>query len=275
MILVSCRKDFSSDRLFNDQNVIRDYPNPANLGNFIELDEATLLTRADGRHVLVLVHGYRSPLKNVVSSYHDLARNLAQRDLLAEGPDGSTSQYGLVVGFAWPGFKTRLVGFFAARPWASRSGGYLRALIQTLRRAARTVDIQTHSLGARVALQAVSTDNTLWVDNLMMAAPAVDDECLQPSEEFNEILDSCNRVFVYHSKHDPVLKTYMLASIDRALGAKGPENKRVTLEKCLNVYVVDCQAHVKAHGDYRKKPAYYGHWSRVMNQQQLDRYATL
>lgn len=275
MILVSCRRDFSSDRWFGDGLAIRDYPSLSNLNAFAELSTDDLLDRVDGRHALVLVHGYRNPLRNMAAAYKQLAHALTLRGLLAEDAAGSTSQYGVAIGFAWPGFKTRVLGFFAARPNANRAGGYLRTLIDTLRRSARTVDVQTHSLGARVALQALSTDTALWVDNLMLTAPAVDDECLRPRQEFHEALDSCNRVLVYHSRHDPVLKTYIVASVDRALGSRGPDDRQATLDQCPNVFVVDCQRRVREHGDYRKTPAYLDHWAKVMGQVQLPRYDAL
>ena len=182
--------------------------------------ELDLQARASGRHVVTLVHGYRNPLKNANTAYKELAKSLVDAGLLVENAVAPNNQYGLAVGFVWPGYRTRAVGFIAARPSANRSGGYLRTLLNTLRGTARTVDLQTHSLGARVALQALSTDDSLWIDNLMMTAPAVDNECLEPNEEFFEALDSCGRVFVYHSKNDPVLKTYMVAALDRALALR-------------------------------------------------------
>ena len=272
MILVSCRKDFASDYLFSDANAIRDYPNPGNLDVFTEISEQELQARASGRHVLTLVHGYRNPLKNAANAYKGLAKSLVDAGLLVENASAPNNQYGLAIGFVWPGFRTKVLGFVAARPSANRSGGYLRSLLHTLRTTARTVDIQTHSLGARVALQALSTDDTLWLDNLMLTAPAVDNECLEPKEEFFEALDSCGRVFVYHSKNDFVLKTYTGITLDRALGGKGPENKNVIIEKCPNVYVVDCQSEVKDHGGYRKSPKYIAHWGKVLSQAPLPRY---
>ncbi len=272
MILVSCRKDFASDHFFSDSNVIRDYPNPANLDIYTEISEQELQSRASGRHVLILVHGYRNPLKNAATAYKELAKSLTDAGLLAENATALNTKYGLVVGFVWPGFRTKVLGFLAARPSANRSGGYLRNLLHTVRSTARTVDVQTHSLGARVALQALSTDDSLWLDNLMMTAPAVDNECLEPQQEFFEALDSCARVFVYHSRHDPVLKAYVFAAVDRALGGKGPENKPVILASCPNVNVVDCQSQVKQHSDYRKKPKYIAHWAKVLEQVPLQRY---
>lgn len=149
-------------------------------------------------------------------------------------------------------------------------------LIEQLRRSARSIDVQTHSLGARVALQAIASTSDLWVDNLMLTAPAVDDEDLEPAEEFNEALDSCGRVFVYHSKDDSALKAYLIGSVDRALGGKGPQHPKVVQDKCPNVHVVDCVAVVKRdHSGYRKSPKYFEHWARVLNQEPLPRFSTL
>jgi len=76
MILVSCRKEFTSDHLFADEIEIRDYPNLANLNQFTELTQGELVERVRGKHVLVLVHGYRTPMKNVAAAYKVLEEGL-------------------------------------------------------------------------------------------------------------------------------------------------------------------------------------------------------
>lgn len=273
MIYVSCRRDFTSDHRFSERNIVREYSGTI-AGPSVELTSDELAARAEGKHVVVLVHGYRNPIKTVDTAYRQVVKTLADRGLLTGPEDGLQEQYGLAIGFAWPGFRTRVLGFVAARPSANRAGGYLRDLLEVLRRTARTTDVQTHSLGARVALQGLSTQDTLWVDNLMMTAPAVDNECLEPNEEFHEALASCARVFVYHSRNDAVLKVYSAIAADRALGAKGPENKPVILDECPNVYVVDC-AVVKHHSDYRKETRYFDHWERVLNHETLERYGSI
>ena len=274
MLLVSCREKFTSDWRFGPANRLREFPTHQ-IGRYVERDMSVLDERAAGQHVLILVHGYRNPLRAVLEAYAEMRKKLGAHRLLTEAHEQPHAQYGLVLGFAWPGFRTRSVGFVAARPSANRAGGFLRSLVQQVSHTARTVDIQTHSLGARVALQALSTTDVLWVDNLMLTAPAVDNECLQPAQEFHEAIDSCGRVFVYHSTRDRVLKSYALASADRALGRKGPQDPPVILKDCPNVYVIDCSRQISAHGHYRKVNAYYQHWARVLSQAPLDRFATL
>jgi esterase/lipase superfamily enzyme len=269
MILISCRRDFVSDRMFARENQVRNYPNLKNTDLFTELDMDNLMAQAMGKHVLVLVHGFRSPLKNVADAYDTLLKQLVQSGLMGH------PHYELVLGFTWPGFTTRL-GFFAAMPSASRSAGYFRQLLVRLCRSAKTVDVQTHSLGARVALQALSATDEVYADNLMLTAPAVDNECLEPQKEFHEVLDNCRRCLVYHSAKDNVLKVgYTFAGLNRALGLRGPEHPDVIKAHCPGVIVVDCSGVVKSHGGYRHAGALYSHWARVLGDEALPQFEKL
>jgi hypothetical protein len=114
MILISCRKDFSDARQFSDRIIIRNYPFLPKLDQFIELDEMNLAAQMQGKHVLILVHGFRSAFQNVGIAYQRLLNGLINAQLVGE------DAYGLVLGFAWPGFSTAL-GFFPAVPFANRS----------------------------------------------------------------------------------------------------------------------------------------------------------
>ncbi|HKP11450.1 MAG TPA: alpha/beta hydrolase [Blastocatellia bacterium] len=272
MILISCRKDFSDSRAFSHENAIRNYPLLPKLDNFKELDEANLALQMEGKHVLVLVHGFRNPLQNVATSYQGLLKGLIDNGMMGD------AGYSLVLGFTWPGFETPL-GFFPAIPFANRSAGFLRSLLELATRTARTVDVQTHSLGARVALQALSGGTTAFADNLMMTSPAVDDEVLEPKREFNGTLAECRRCIVYHSEKDPVLKLiYRIGDapeFDEALGWKGPQHPKVIESQCPDVFVVDCKKVIKTHGGYRTAPRYYEHWSRVLREDPLPRFDAL
>jgi hypothetical protein len=169
MILISCRRDFVTDSGFAPANQIRNYPNMKDVTRFTDLDEDNLLLQATGKHVLLLVHGFRNPIRNVAASYDALLGKLIESGLVQQ------PHYDLVLGFLWPGFQTPL-GFFPAVPFANRSASFFRQLLQQLSRTALTVDVQTHSLGARVALQSLSATEGIFVDNLMLTAAAVDNE---------------------------------------------------------------------------------------------------
>ncbi|HZS05551.1 MAG TPA: alpha/beta hydrolase [Blastocatellia bacterium] len=272
MILISCRKDFSDSRAFSDRNLIRNYPFLPRLDQFEELDEMNLAEQMRGKHVLILIHGFRNPLQNVATAYQRLLKGMIDSGLMGD------TGYGLVLGFAWPGFATPL-GFFPAVPFANRSAGFFRALLELASRNARTVDVQTHSLGARVALQALAGGTEGFVDNLILTAPAVDDEVLEPGEEFNGALAECRRCLVYHTERDNTLRFAFrigdAPEFDRALGWKGPQHPDIIESECPEVFVIDCRNVVRSHGGYRAAGAYYEHWSRVLGEVPLPRFETL
>lgn len=268
MILASCRKHFDSNQLFGDLQ-LRRYADLSTTNQFQDITEGELADEVRDRHVLVLVHGYRNPLKNVAAAYKKLETELRNRSLIGAG------NYDMALGFLWPGFATH-IGFFAAVPWANRSAAYFRDFLKILNSSAHTVDVQTHSLGARVALQAQCFEHEVFVDTLMLTAPAVDNECLEPTKEFNAALASCRRCLVYHSSGDPVLKVaYRIGALDKALGYKGPEHPKVIEQQCPDVFVVDCSAMVKAHGGYRAASEVYDHWARVLAEDPLPRFEKL
>ncbi|HEY3177086.1 MAG TPA: alpha/beta hydrolase [Candidatus Polarisedimenticolia bacterium] len=269
MILVSCRERFDHNRKFSAEIAIRNYPNLARLGKYDRLHPRDLVEEVRGQHILILVHGFRNPLNKVAPAYARLEQGLGQYGLLGAG------MYGKVIGFLWPGFETAL-GFFVAVPSANRSASHLRKLLNLAKGSAHSIDVQTHSLGARVGLQAMAFPSEVWVDNLLLSAPAVDNESLEPGKEFHVSLQSCRRCLVYHSTKDGVLKVgYRVGALDKALGYKGPQHPEIIRKKCREVFVVDCSAIVKSHGGYRAAAKYYQQWVRVLSEVPLDRFEKL
>ncbi|HEY3440292.1 MAG TPA: alpha/beta hydrolase [Paludibaculum sp.] len=273
MIIVSCRRGFDSNALLASENHYRNYTNPNSNATFKDLNLTDVLTAATNKHVCIFVHGFNNPMENVLPAYWEMVQNMKDSGLT--GPSG----YGLVIGFAWPGVQTG-IGYFPALAAAKKSAPFLIALINSLRAVAHTVDVETHSLGARVALVALANPKKVFVDNLLLTAPAVDNHTLEPDQAFHPSLDSCNRCFVYHSGNDPVLKVaFPLADITdgihKALGLKGPRSRTVTLQQCLNTYVVDCTARVDSHGGYRKIPQFYAQWNQLLSGSAMSRYDEL
>jgi esterase/lipase superfamily enzyme len=273
MYVVSCRESFTSDRSVCDVNQVRNYTNPANHDVFQEMTMDELAERAANKHVCILVHGYRNPMQNVMDAYWQMTQKMA--DVGISGPNG----YGLVIGFAWPG-RTLKLGYFVAPVNARKAAPRLLELINALRGKAHSVDVQTHSLGARVALTALKDPNKVYVDNLLLSAPAVDRDLLEDGKDFHSSTKSCNRCFVYHSKYDKVLKlTYPLADVSgglaKAIGLSGPRSKVRTEADTPNVHVVDCAARVKEHSGYRKADQYYEHWAHVLSGGPMSRYDEL
>jgi hypothetical protein len=131
-----------------------------------------------------------------------------------------------------------------------------------------------------VALTALANPKKVFVDNLLLTAPAVDDNLLEPDEAFHATLQSCNRCLVYHSRADDVLiGAYPLADladgVRPALGLKGPRLKGITMSKCPNLYVIDCSSRVKSHGAYREVRQFHEHWKKVLSGGPLSRYDEL
>ncbi|HEU0120813.1 MAG TPA: alpha/beta hydrolase [Bryobacteraceae bacterium] len=274
MYVVSCRKDFESNIIVSGENQYRNYFNPGSHKEHRAVVLDTILKAAANKHVCILVHGFNNPLENVMKSYWELVKGLDRPGM--RPPEG----YGLIVGFTWPGSRFGL-GYFGARPKAERSGARLRELINGLRGVALSVDVQTHSLGARVALHALADPkNKTFVDNLLLAAAAVDDNILEPDHKYFSAMASCNRCLAYFSKKDPVLGGAfwvgdVLDGIHAALGLRGPRRKDITMDKTPNLYVIDCSAVVHSHGGYRDQPAYYAHWTSVLAGGPLSRYDEL
>jgi esterase/lipase superfamily enzyme len=272
MYVVSCRRGFDSDRILAKENAYRNFTNPADAGAFQEMTKTALLERATNKHVCILVHGYNNEVPEVMSAYWKIVTQMV--DTGVTGANG----YGLVIGFTWPGFASK-AGYFTATGNARKAGAFLADLIQSVRAVAHTVDVQTHSLGARVALTALKDPKKIFVDNVMLSAPAVDNHVLEPDEDFFAATHSCNRLFVYHSRHDGALKAFFMGDItdgiNRALGLRGPRRKAVTLAKTPNVYVVDCSLRVKGHSEYKNTKQYFEHWNGVLAGGALSRYDEL
>lgn len=260
MLVVSSREDFydpfdlSEDELFADI----DYP------EFLTGTDTTrdaFLRQVSGKRILILIHGYRNQGDAIAKSYGKVEAELRRRGLLGSGP----GQYERVVGYLWPGGWAR-VGFPISVLRANKSGRRLRGLLEQLAVVGATVDLQTHSLGARVALEALDRQ-TVRIANLHLAAPAVDNECIQQREEYQEACESCDRVYVFHSLQDSVLRvTYRIGDFpefDEALGAKGPDEPDKLLD---NTFVVDCRDVVFDHGGYRDSAEYFDYWKEQLAQ---------
>jgi esterase/lipase superfamily enzyme len=273
MYVVSCRRGFDSDRSLAAENAYRNYTNPANASAFQELTKTKLLEKAANKHVCILVHGFNNDVPEVMNAYWKIVTQMDETGVV--GPQG----YGLVIGFTWPGFATRL-GYFTALPSARRAAPFLADLINAVRGVAHTVDVQTHSLGARVALTALKNPKKIFVDNLLLSAPAVDHHLLEPDQDFFASTQSCNRVFVYHSRNDGVLaKAFYIGDITdgihAALGLRGPRSKPITLGQTPNVYVVDCAQRVNGHSAYKDAKQYFAHWRQVLSGTAMSRYDEL
>ena len=258
MVYISCRKNFTSEIAYADKNCIRYIASPE-MSNFSQLSAETFREQVRGKNILLLVHGYNVKTKSVVEGYGQVVGNLSHEGMLAPTLGG----YDEVIGFLWPGGCTP-IGFIWDAFRAGTAGKHLRQALGTLAETAASVDLQVHSLGARVALEALR-GGTVRVRNLLMAGPAVDNESIQIGETYETSCRACERVAVFYSNNDKVLRfAYRLGDApecDRALGACGPEEaSKIT----PNTHLFDCSPFVHSHGGYRKAPEMYNFWRELL-----------
>ncbi len=240
MILASCRRNFTSP-WFESSLQLRDED-----GIPITLERLALSLAK--HNVCILVHGYRVDFDSAVAAYARI-ENMAK----AEGLDYT------FIGYLWPG-SVIAAGFFAAISRATKSGFQLADLIWGLNDAGCKPSVETHSLGARVALKALALGAD--VKDVILTAPAVDDGSLALNAEFYRSLAHARRVGVFYSANDPVLKgAYWWAELllerrqVHALGLDGPEKPTP-----FNVQSFDMSSQVHSHGEYRDRTETYQNW---------------
>lgn len=256
MLIISARRNFShSDHFANRAYSIGDVDLQSDtvIEQDIPIDQ--FIERVRNKRILLLVHGYNTEQDDVYDAYAVIERK-CQKHL--------RNTYDLVLGFSWPG---------GDQPWewkqaksrANGAGRRLRFLLESM--PCQAIDVMSHSLGGRVVLKALKySGRNHLVRNYFCTAAAVDDECLEPGEEFARSVRSWERMFVFHSKYDTVLSTaYIMAEFDSALGLRGPEDKDYIQTKTDSVFVVNCKHHIRSHGGYKNSSKIY---------QFMDRYVT-
>lgn len=272
MILISCRENFTGVLHFSKQDEIRDVALP-DWNQYRKMTWDELQETVRGKRILVLVHGYRNDKEDVAGAYTSVVEMMGLSKLLAPEPNG----YDLVLGYMWPGGWAR-ISFPIAVVRANRSAKRFHSLLQALSAAATDLDVQTHSLGARVALEAIERGEA-GVRNLYLLASAIDNESVEVEEEYYEPAQECSRVYVMHSANDSVLKiAYRIGDLpdhDKALGAEGPQRPALIREHSENTKVVDCSEVVHSHGGYRLAAETYDYWHAELNGKNLPQFLKL
>jgi hypothetical protein len=184
--------------------------------------------RLKGKRVLFLVCGF-----NVVDPTDAYCRIASHVE----------DMYDEVVFVWYPGSKWPLA-FWLAMWRAPKAGRMLAELLGALD---CTIDLEVHSLGCRVALEAILYG--LRCRNLILAGAAVPNEALALNARFGWCVANTKRVLVAYSKHDEVLaKAGRLGLFNTPLGLSGPEPGRKMLPQ---VTVVDCSSSVHKHNAYK------------------------
>jgi esterase/lipase superfamily enzyme len=248
MLMVSCRRDFWSATDFSPSDEVRQIDLDTGLGTGVS--QNAFLQAVQGKRLVLLVHGYNNEERDVIASYKAIDERMRLLGFLG----GNAAPYDAIVGFAWPGGAAG-VSFPFARMRAGQSAARFGALLGTVKGAGATVDLNTHSLGAHVAFEAMRNGAPNLVRFAWNFASAVDNESVEQGERYFAATERCRRFYVFHSKNDPVLRVWYRVGdffdFDTALGYSGPEDPGAIMQHSANVRVVNCKDVVHSHGGYR------------------------
>lgn len=272
MMMVSCRKDFWSATDFSSADEIRHIDLATSAGQVVTRDE--FVQQIQGKRVMVLVHGYNNEERDVVASY----RTIDERMRLLGFLGGRNASYDAIVGFAWPGGAVG-ISFPFARQRAGESANRFASLLSTLRTAGATIDLNTHSLGAHVAFEALSDAVAQTVRNAWNFASAVDNESIENGERYFRATARCGKFYVFHSKNDPVLRVWYRVGdffdFDTALGYSGPEDPGSIMQSSGNVRVINCKDVVHSHGGYRSTGEVWSYMAQELANPSKVQFVTL
>jgi len=220
-----------------------------------DLTENELLDEISGKKILLLVHGYNNEQDEVYDAYTIIEDKISEH----------INDYDLVVGYSWPGGDIGLE-WYSSKKRANSVARRFRNLILTLSEAANSIDIMSHSLGARVVLKALKqAEEKHIVRNYFCLAAAVDNEVLEKGEDFYLSVSKIEKIFIFHSKNDGVLSgAYRLAEWDNALGLYGPEDKAYIQNRTKTIFVVNCKKVIKSHGAYKRSDSIYKYIDKVI-----------
>jgi hypothetical protein len=164
--------------------------------------------------------------------------------------------YDIMVGCYMP-LSRFLLGFRLARHRAAKAGHLIHAALSGLEYA--SLDISTHSLGGMVALEAIR--DGLHCRHLVMAAPAVEDDDLEPTSRYGPFAYRVSgRILVGYSKHDPVGWPFRFATWDRMLGCNGPQQPGALPE---SIIARDFSDLVHSHSGYMECRQYLETWREL------------
>lgn len=183
----------------------------------------------DGKRACALIHGYN--VGDPDDAYLRIASHI-------------TDCYDDIIAVHWPGSEWS-AAFWLAQLRAPNAGKMISDALAPLNCAA--LDIEGHSLGCRVALEALL--NGLRCRNLILAGAAVANESLALGERFGLCVTHTQRILVAYSRNDDVLdKAGRLGLFNVPLGLSGLEPG---LKYLPHIYSVDCSATVPEHSKYK------------------------
>ena len=240
MLIISSRENFVDADHLARRNEVREIDLPSYRAINYDLDLPKILS---GKKVLILVHGYNNDQIEIYDAYNSIEQTIST---LLPG------KYDYIIGYAWPGGDSGKSWWYAKKK-AEGAAQLFGELLNSL--SCSAIDVMSHSLGAAVTLGALlQGQSKKLIRNYFCTAPAVDNESLEPGRKYHNSLSVLDKIFIFHSVEDDVLrKLYTAAEWDHALGLRGPEHRNFVLTRDGDgVFVANCKRVVKHHSDYKK-----------------------
>ncbi len=198
-----------------------------------------------GKNVLLLVHGYNNKPEEALSTYR-----LINIHVSAFKNKHHSKFYDLIIGYLWPGDDSPLK-YYDAERHVSKLAATVRSHLELFSASSARVDVLAHSMGNRLMFEALNFHSNAAkkiVHNFYSFAAAVDNESIEINEKYYPSTQNCEKIFVFYSKHDNVLKwSYSLAEWDKALGYEGVENSK---KLPANVQLIDYTNFIGQHSQY-------------------------
>jgi len=257
MILVSTRQSLTnSDEFSEDTTYFSLNFTVGGAAKTTKRTASSIKKLLDKKRVLLLVHGYNNDFADVSRAYSIIETKFSEID----------HDYDEIVGFTWPG-GNQGYEYHPAKRRSSVAAGRLLDLNNDIQ--FKSLDIMTHSMGARVVLRALcelDPQGPAAIRNHFATAAAVDDESIEKDETFYSATQIAEANWIFHSKNDDVLKYwYRIGDLDTALGLHGPDDRQAIERHSKNVKVINCRHYVNGHGGYKNTPEFYWFISDILS----------
>ena len=196
MLIASCRKDFWSPTEFSSADEFRRIDLVTGTGRTVP--HTDVLNELSNKRVMLLIHGYNNEELDVLKAYRTIDTEMRLLGFFGT----AAAPYDAIVGYAWPGGAVG-ASFPFARLRAGESAPRFARLLSDLRSTGASIDLNSHSLGAHVVLEALRDGAPQIVRNAWTFAPAVDNESIEFNERYFSSSQRCQTFYVFHSKERP------------------------------------------------------------------------
>ncbi|HET6605740.1 MAG TPA: alpha/beta hydrolase [Rhodopila sp.] len=231
---------------------------------------------ASGRDMLVFIHGFDNTFSDAIT------RAAFNREWLAASGEPATDT--TVIAFSWPSLGKLVTppilqaDYLTDQTMAQNSGIHLMSFFQAVRPIlhanGRRSTLLAHSMGNLALSSGVenwflhgnAADKMFNVTLLAAADCRYDSFDLPPPGGLSRLSDLSDRISIYYSQVDDVLKLSMVVNFAKRMGQDGPHNMADTTTFPRSIYtMVDCSSYrdydfnfMTSHQYYRMSPSVRG-----------------